>query len=332
MITLKDIAKEAGLSVAQVSRALNDHDDVSKETKQKVEDIANSLGYVKNISAHRLVMGVSNRIDFVVQGFTDEDNMLEHNEFYAMINGVNKYANEKRYEVIIYILQPTEKSYVQFFRERGIRNAILYGFEYDDPKFQELLSITCNMVCIDIPINGENKGSVIVNNTHYCTQAVEAIINSGKQNIALLTGSPHAVVSIEREAGYRIALTKKKLPIKENYIVDADFRQSVAYEKTLYLLQQNPEIDAFFCISDYMAIGCMEAILSIGKVIPDDIAVMGFDDIPISRYVTPKLSTVKQYSFNKGFEAAKLLIQIENKEQVNPTVILNCEMQLRDSI
>ncbi|ONI45591.1 hypothetical protein AN641_03710 [Candidatus Epulonipiscioides gigas] len=332
MITLKDIAKEADLSVTQVSRALNGHEDVSEETRKRVQTLANTMGYVKNLAAHRLVTGTSNQIAFVVQGFKNKNNESEYNEFYDILNGIHQFSSEKQYETVLYIIQSIQHSYIQFFKEKGIQNAILYGFDYDDPKLIELLNTNYNIVCIDIPVEGINKGCVVINNTYYSTLAVEALLNSGKQNIAIITGSHHASVSLEREAGYRIALQKKRIPIIEEYIVDANFNQQIAYQKTLKLLEQYPQIDGFFCISDYMALGCMEAIKNIGKIIPKDIAIIGFDDIPITRYVAPKLSTISQNSYSKGFEAAKLIDAIKQSLSIDTTVILNCELKIRASI
>lgn len=119
--------------------------------------------------------------------------------------------------------------------------------------------------------------------------------------------------------------------INEAYIFNGDFRKQKARQVTLEVLERHPEIDGFFCASDYMALGCMEAIQTMGKRIPEDIGVIGFDNIPITRYVKPKLSTVAQDDYQKGYEAAKLLIQMENGEMIQKTVTLSCEMKIRES-
>jgi len=332
MITLKDIAKKAGLSVTQVSRALNGHEDVSDQTKQRVRAIANEMGYIKNAVAHRLVTGTSNQIAFVVQGFDNKVKEEEYNEFYAILNGIYQFGSEHKYETVLYIIKSSQQSYVQFFREKGIQNAVMYGFNYDDAKLLDLLETSYNIVCIDILVAAKNKGCVVVDNTHYSMLAVEALLRSGKSNIALITGNQHAMVSLEREAGYRIALQKQKIAINGDYVVDANFSQKVAFQKTLELLKKHPQLDGFFCISDYMALGCLEAIQSLGKVIPKDIAVIGFDDILVSRYTTPKLSTINQNNYSKGFEAAKLVDALKREDYVTTTIILSCELKLRDSI
>ena len=332
MVRLKDIAKEAGMSVTQVSRALNNHNDVSEDTKVRIREIAKKMGYVKNMAAQKLVMQVSNQISLVIKGFENISSTQEYNSIYPILCGINQCMNETKYEVVTYILQEHVSSYIEYFQERGISQAILVGFEYDDEKLHELLESNYTCVCIDIPVEGQNKGCVITNNTLYAAQAVEALLESGKKHIAMISGTSHAIVSIEREAGYRVALRKRKIEIREEWIFNGNFQQDQAKEVALKALTTYPEIDGFFCASDYMALGCMEAVESLGKKIPEDIAIIGFDNIPVTKYVKPKLSTVAQDDYRKGYEAAKLLIQLANKENVQKTVMLNCEIILRESV
>lgn len=332
MIRLKDIAQAAGMSVTQVSRALNDHNDVSEETKIKIRELAKKMGYVKNVAAQKLVMQVSNQIALVIKGIENAGDTMEYNAIYPILCGINQYTNKVGYELIVYILQENIENYTDYFQQKGITAAILCGFDYDDEKLHELLETNSACVCIDIPIEGHKKGCVITNNTLYASQAVEALIHSGKKNIAMISGTPHAMVSIEREAGYRVALRKHKMDIKEEYITNGDFKKKSAREATYEILKQYPEIDGFFCASDYMALGCMEAIQNIGKSVPKDIGVIGFDNIPITKYVKPKLSTVAQDDYQKGYEAAKLLIELVKGEENQKTVTLSCEMKIRESI
>ncbi len=329
MITLKDVAREANMSVTQVSRALNGHDDVSEETKARIRQIANELGYIKNTMAQKLVMQVKNEIALVIKGFEDEANLSDYNPIYKILCGVNKLATEKNWELVVFMLQDSTSSYVEFFRNKGISKAILSWFEYDDERLIELIDSNISCVFIDIPVEGNRNGCVITNNILYATQAVEALIRSGKKHIAMISGTPHAMVTIEREAGYKVALEKHQMKIYPYY--DGDFNQKKAKDMTKKALEENPEIDGFFCASDYMAFGCMEAIEAFGKRIPEDIAVVGFDDIPISRHIKPTLSTIRQDDFAKGYEAAKLLTELEENNEKS-VVTLGCEFIKRDSL
>ncbi len=330
MITLKDVAKAAGMSVTQVSRALNNHDDVSEETKVRIRQIANELGYIKNTMAQKLVMQVKNEMAVVVKGFENEENISDYNPIYKILCGVNKLVSEKQYELSVYMIQDSVTSYVEYLRNKGISKAILSGFEYDDKRLLELINSNIRCVFIDIPIDEGNNGCVIINNMLYSTQAVEAMIKTGKKHIAMINGTSHATVSIERESGYKIALAKRAMPNYETY--EGDFSRRKAKSETLRALKEHPEIDGFFCASDYMAMGCIEALEDMGKRVPEDIAVVGFDDLPISRYLKPALSTVHQDDFAKGYEAAKLLWEFSESEASSNIVTLGCELIIRDTI
>lgn len=329
-MTLKDVAKAANMSITQVSRALNNHDDVSEETKQRIQAIAKELGYVKNITAKKLAMKETREVALVLKGFEDPSNMVEYNTIYPMLYGANKVISEQEQELVIHIVPDNIASYVSYCRNKGIEKAIFSGFDYDDERLKELIESNITCVFVDIPIEGEKKGCVIINNSFYATQAVEALLKSGKEHIAMISGNPHAIVSIEREAGYKIALSKVK---KQGYeIQSGEFNRECAKEITLQMLKKYPEIDGFFCASDYMAIGCIEAVQSIGLRVPEDVGVIGFDNIPISKYIKPNLSTVAQDDIRKGYEAAKLLLNLDKGEATIKTVSLECEVLCRDSI
>ncbi len=330
MITLKDVAREANMSVTQVSRALNNHDDVSEETKARIRKIANDMGYIKNTMAQKLVMKVKNEMAVVVKGFENEDSVSDYNPIYKILCGVNKLVNEKQYELTVYIIQDDVSSYVEYFRNKGISKAILTGFEYDDKRLMELIESNISCVFIDIPIDEGNNGCVVTNNMLYATQAVEAMIKSGKSNIAMINGTSHATVSIERESGYKIALAKKELQSYESY--KGEFSRRRARTETLRALEEHPEIDGFFCASDYMAMGCIEALENVGRKVPEEIAVIGFDDLPISKHLKPALSTVRQDDFAKGYEAAKLLWEFAEGETKSHIVTLGCELVLRETV
>ncbi|OON92193.1 MAG: hypothetical protein ATN32_09895 [Candidatus Epulonipiscium fishelsonii] len=332
MVTLKDIAKASGLSITQVSRALNNHTDVSDDTKVKVNKIATSMGYVKNMSAQRLAMQLSNQIAIVVKGIEKETELMEYNSVYPIVCGANKYANHNNYEIAMYIIPDDINSYVNYFQQKGIGKAILFGFEYNDKRFLELLESQYICVCIDIPIEKENKGCVVTDNTLYATYAVEALIKSGKKTIAMINGKSQAIVSIERKAGYLAALSNYNLEHRQKYIFNGNFDRAKTEHLTLQIMKDYPDINGFFCASDYMAMGCMNALQTIGKKIPQDVGIIGFDNIPISKFIKPSLSTVSQNDFKKGYEAAKLLINICENKATQKTTSLSCSLELRESI
>lgn len=331
MVSLKDIAAASGISLTQVSRALNNHSDVSEETKQKVRRIAKEMGYVKNINAQRLATKVSNQIAVIVIGMNEDANDSGGNIFIDIIRGINKFATEVEYEAIIHLVEnKRKKSYLEYCKERAIEGVIIIGSQFDDPRFTELVESDFPCVAIDIQIDGKNKGSVIINNTYYSMIAVNEIIKSGKNKIAMLSGTEHDMVSLERKAGYEMALRTNKLTVDENIIINCEFDYNKSIEATRDLLNCN--VDGIFCASDYMALGAIKAIEENGLRIPEDIAVFGFDGIPIGQYIRPRLTTIKQDNYKKGYSSAKLLYEILTGKENMGTIVVPCTVEKRESV
>lgn len=331
MVGLKDIAKACGLSITQVSRALNDHKDVSEKTKIRVREISNQLGYVKNINAQILATKDSKQIAIMIFGI-DKDKNNEPSIIFNIIKGVNRFAKEKGYEAVVYLNEDPELSYLSFCKQRGLAGIILFGINYEDANFKEIVSSSYPGVAIDIPVEGVNKGSIVVNNIYYSMQAVNALVERGRRKIAMVCGHGHSMVDVERRSGYEMTLGNHNIPVDSDLIVYADFDTKKAYEVTLDLFKKHPDIDGVFCASDFMAIGTMDALKYLGKRVPEDVSVFGFDGIVIGEYYTPKLSTIKQDNVQKGYLAAKLLIDILNHEVDSQTIVVPCEILDRGSI
>ncbi len=332
MINLKDISKASGFSVTQVSRALNNHEDVNEETKHKIQKIATEMGYVKNITAQRLSSKKSNQIAVIVHGVEEDINDFNTNILFSILKGVNKFALSVDYEPIIHLVDKSDISYLNFCRQRGISGVILVGIKYDDPKFQELVQSNFPCVVIDIPIEGKKKGCVVVNNNYYSICAVSLLIEKGRRNIALISGHNHAMVTIERKIGYKTALLSAGIQYNENFIISADFEYEKAYRKTIELLTKYNEIDAIFAMSDIMAIGALKAAKHLNKKIPEDISIFGFDGISITQFVNPAISTIKQDNFKKGYSAAKLLYEILHETNEENTILIPCDIIVTESI
>lgn len=333
MVTIKDIAKACGISITQTSRALNNYDDVSKATKEKVHKVAKELGYVKNITAQRLASKSSNQLAIIAQGLEDDHNQLGTSVVFNTIKGINKFALSVNYEPIIYLVgSKMDTSFYDFFRQRNIAGAILQGIRYDDKNFENLINSDFPCVAIDVNIEGKNKGCVVINNCYYSMVAVENLIKKGRKNIGIILGHKHAMVTIERKIGYQIALEKNNIPFREELLIECNFSYDIAYKKTKKLISDYPEIDGLFCTSDVMAIGALNAIKDSNKSIPNDISLFGFDGIPTSRFTNPPLSTIQQNYIKKGEEAARLLYEILTKKCKEKTVIVPCEIVITNSI
>jgi LacI family transcriptional regulator len=330
--TIKDIAKVAGVSITTVSRALNGYSDVNEKTRQKIIEIAKQLNYSPNTLARGLVMNKSKTIGLLVSGLTRES--AKDNFTFEVLAGVNQYVSEVDYDMVLFSTTSTkqrEKTYTQLCRERRVDGAILQGIRSDDPYLQEVVESDIPCVLIDIPIESETVGYVTTDNVLGAKKAVEHLISLGHKNIAMINGYSYAFVSEQRLKGFKEALLEAGLPIHEEWIADGEFREDNAEREALRLLTNYPHITAFFCASDLMALGVIKAAKRLGKRIPDDVAIIGYDDIILASYATPPLSTIAQNKFAMGYEAAKLLIHMLEGKATSHVKILETELKIRES-
>ncbi len=333
MVTIKDIAKKAGISVTTVSRALNDYYDVSPTTKALIQSIAKEMGYVPNRSAQSLVKQKSNTLAIILSGLEKEGG--KDNIVYGMLSGMYAFAETVNYEVALFTTstaQQKKKSYVQFCKEHNIGGAVVNGIRTDDPFFEELLHSDLPCVLIDVFMEGKNTCNISIDNVKASQQAVEYLIKNNHKNIAMINGRKEASVSVERQKGYINALTASGIEVKGDYLVYADYLEETAYEKTKELIKKFPEITALFCASDMMALGSIRAIKNCGLCIPQDISVVGFDNIPLSAYSTPALTTISQDFYFMGYEASRQLLKMINNEPVKKNVFLKHKLLERDSV
>ncbi|MBA2874281.1 LacI family DNA-binding transcriptional regulator [Thermaerobacillus caldiproteolyticus] len=332
MTTIKDIAKAAGVSITTVSRALNGYSDVNEKTRQKIIDIAKQLNYSPNTLARGLVMNKSKTIGLLVSGLTRES--AKDNFTFEVLAGVNQYVGEVDYDMVLFSTTSTkqrEKTYTQLCRERRVDGAILQGIRVDDPYLQEVVESDIPCVLIDIPIESETVGYVTTDNVLGAKKAVRHLVELGHKCIAMINGYEYAFVSEQRLKGFKEALFEADLPFYEHWVANGAFKEEQAEQEAIRLLTEYPDITAFFCASDLMALGVMKAVKQLGKRVPDDVAVIGYDDIILASYATPTLSTIAQNKFAMGYEAAKLLIQMLEGKAQSHVRILETELKMRES-
>lgn len=330
MVKLVDVANACGLSVSQTSRALNGKPDVSEETKRLVNQTAAAMGYVKNLTAQSLSAKKLTQLAVVVTGVSEQ---TENSAFlFGIMQGVNSFASQNGYETVIYIMEKSPECFETYCRQRGVGGLILMNADYDEPAVKRLTAGEFPCVLIDIPCTGTKKGCVVVNNAYYSRIAVEQMIKRGRKRIAMITGNGHSVVEKEREEGYMQALRQAGLPVRREWIVKGDFRYDMAHEQAVRLMEKEPRIDGFFCASDFMALGVMNALRAQHCKVPKQVSVFGFDGLPSGDCARPRLSTIRQNQKYKGYLAARMLTEILADEPYEPTVAVPCEVCLRESV
>lgn len=332
MATIRDIAKKSGYSISTVSKALNGYEDISPEAKNKIIRIAEEIHYIPNLRSKNLSRREKSSIAFIFSGLKKDG--AADGIIYNIMAGAYAYATNMNYDVQIYttnVSKQKEISYYRFCKERNIEGAVVQGISTDDPYFTELVNSNLPCVLIDICTDNQNVGFISIDNVKAAQEATNYLIGIGHRNIAMINGRPNAFVSQLREEGFRKALGEKNIEINENWIVSGDFSRSKAYNEAYKLLQLYPEITAIFCASDLMALSVYEAAEKLGISIPDDLSVVGFDNIPLSSFISPKLTTVKQDMYKIGYEAAKLLKSIIKGEKIERHKIMDYELLIRDS-
>ncbi|EHR0219380.1 LacI family DNA-binding transcriptional regulator [Clostridium perfringens] len=309
MASIKDVAKLAGVSVSAVSKVFNGYTDIGEKTKEKVIKVAKELEYSPNIVAQSLSKKQTNSIALILSNFNESNG--EDGTVFKVMSGVFQGCSENGYELSIFTAtqsQQQEKSYYQMCRERNVGGVIIMGLKTTDRYFTEIINSEIPSVVVDTQIIGENTSSISIDNIKAAKEAVTFLIKNGHRNIGFINGHNKAVVSKERREGYIQALREEGIKVKERFIGDCEYSEIKSYMNAERYLKKNPELTAIFFASDFMAIGFMRRCKEIGVKVPEDISVMGFDDINLCKYVSPPLSTINQDFWKMGYESVKLLL------------------------
>lgn len=333
MPSIKEIAAQAGVSITTVSKVLNNYSDVSENTKARVREVAQRLGYTPNMAARNLALGRSNIIGLVLSDIRETDS--NGNIIFRILVGAKNLCTEKDYELLIIITDVKKqhsKKLSQLCKERQISGVIVYGLKPGDPYFQEITESELPCIAIDIKMKGNNLATVTTDNIAAVKEVISHLHSKGHRHIGFVNGLKDVAVSVYREKGYRTAMQELGLEIGEGYVKYADYYEEKAYAKTLELVRENPEITAIFCASDLMALGALKAIGSLDKKVPEDIAVVGFDGIQLSEYSNPRLTTVVQDFKGMGKTAADTLIKMLQGESVDQTSYVPYCFRIRESV
>lgn len=334
MITIKDIAKLAGVSSSTVSKVLNNYTDISEETRRRVQKIIVEHHFSPNSSAQNLTLKKRKNIALVMSGLdeVDENDIIPIRELKGVLANATTYGYDIAFHPITSIMQKT-KSYYAFCSENNIAGAVLAGIRTDDPYFQELANSDIPCVLIDIYAQGNHSSSISIDNVEASITAVQYLIDHNHKHIGIMNGKLQSVVGIERYAGYCQALINNKIELHKEYTFTADFDEECAYHAGIQLLSNHQEITAVFCASDVMAVGLYRAAKELHKRIPEDISVIGFDDIPIAKYISPSLTTIHQDFYNFGYRAVDLLSDlIQNPDKGGSHIFDAYELIKRQSV
>ncbi len=335
--TLEEVAKLAGVSRSTVSRVINQHPSVRPEVRERVWAVIRETGYQPHAAARSLATRRTRVIGLVIpQSVTT---LFTDPYFPILIRGVADACNIHHYHLMLSLFSQgqagnsrarQDELYQQVLRGRYLDGVVISSAPLDDPIFPRLLQDGVPFVIVG-RYPHERIHYVDVDNVNGARMAVEHLLRLGHERIATITGPLNMCAGQDRLEGYRQALASRGIPIDEKLIAEGDFTEQGGRTAMQRLLPYRPT--ALFAASDVMAIGAIKVIRDAGMRVPEDIAVVGFDDIPLASMVEPPLTTVRQPIEQLGSMAVKLLIGLMENPEGNTVhrVVLPTELVVRAS-
>lgn len=329
--TLEDIAKLAGVSRSTVSRVINNQPYVSEPVRQHVKEVIKLAGYHPNAAARTLASQRSWMIGLVLP--RNVSSFFSDPYFPRLTQGIAQACNQHNYTLALFLVSTKddeEKIFPRLSRKGSLDGVLLQSGQIGDQLMERLVNSQIPLVICGRPLQTEQVSYIDVDNFNAAYNAVSHLIRLGYQRIAHISGMAGSAVTIDRLAGYRKALVDRDCPLDETLIAEGDFSAAGGYYAMRKLLSARPE--AVFVASDLMAVGAMRAVREAGLSIPQDIAFVGFDDLPIATQVEPQLSTICQPILEFGSRAVDILIDlIENGIKPDRHIILDTKLILRES-
>lgn len=333
-VTIKDVARVAGVSPSTVSRVISDSQRISQKTKKLVRKTMKELGYHQNAIARSLVTQKTNTIGLVMARPTQE--AFANPFFSEIIQGIAVVTQEKHYNLILSSTgdyHEEQEETIKLIRNRRVDGVILMASRSNDELISQLLEVEIPFVLIGR--SPEHQGIPIVNNDNIRAvyDTVNYLFEKDYQNIIALSGPKEYIFSQDRILGYQKALVEHTHRNHRIIYID-DFTYGDGYQGTLEFLKSNKKyFDAIFAFDDMIAMGALHAVQDYGLRVPQDIGIVGFNDDPMISYQRPALTTVKIPINKMGREAAKMLINIlDNKDYQGEEIILETELIIRDTL
>lgn len=327
MATIKDVAKAAGVSVATVSRVINNAENVKEETKEAVQKAIEALHYSPNGLGRNLRMLETKRILVLL-------NTISNQFFSRVVKGIEDKAREENYTVMICTTRGNRKNLndsIALLQSKVVDGAIMMTREMPEREFSALCK-TYPIVCACEPWKGKSAPRVGIDDFTASFDAVEFLIRRGKKRIALFEGGKGSYSSYLREQGYREALQKHQIPLEENLLFQEGYTYNAGIRAVDKMLNLKDLPEAIFAFADSTAIGAIKRLSERGISVPKDISVMGFDNTAVSEMCLPSITTVAQPQYEIGWKAMEILISQLNGVRKLKSITLPHQLIQRDSV
>jgi LacI family transcriptional regulator len=327
-VTIRDVARAAGVSVATVSRAFNDSGPVHAETKQRIREVALAMRYVPNGAARTLTTSKANACGVLLPDL--------YGEFFSeVIRGIDQTARRQGHHILVsssHDDQAELEAAVRAMRGR-VDGLILMVPDIDIRAVQANLPDQIPVVLINAADGAGAFDTITIDNYGGAYAMVRHLLATGRDKVAIITGSPRNHDARERLRGYSAALWDGGAEWRADWEIPGDFTEAGGYRAAKALAMLDPRPNAVFAANDAMAIGALSAFRELGLLVPVDIAVGGFDDVPMSRYMSPPLTSVHVAISELGVQAMTTLLDAirDQNQHVRRRIVLSATLRVRDS-
>ncbi len=331
-VTIKDVARVAGVSPSTVSRVLSNHPKISPATVRKVREAMESLGYHPNIMAKSLVSKSTHTIGLVLPRLVEE---FSNPFFSEVLRGMLACANSAGYDVLMSSANNRQEeldSVNRMILGRRVDGVILMAPRKADPVVEKLLEHDFPFALLGRSLDHENLLCVNNDNVTAAYDATNHLIAQGHTRIGFVSGPPDMVVSEDRLEGYRRAMKEAGLPYRNDWIMSAEMLQAGGFHATSLVMNQPERPTAFVVIDDVVAFGFIRQIYEIGLRVPEDVSIVGFNNIMLSELSNPPISTVDIGIYHLGYMTVQLLIRKLSGEEIQqPELVLPHRLIVRGS-
>ncbi|MEL7657704.1 MAG: LacI family DNA-binding transcriptional regulator [Bacillota bacterium] len=327
MTPIQEVAKKANVSVATVSRVLNNNIYVKQETREKVMQAIKELNYSPNLSGRILRRNETKVVLILLPTIS--------NPFYAKaVTGIRHVADKMGYLTLICNTESSKEKEMEFLdllKYKQADGAIIMSHDMEIDKLEEIRESHPIVQCFEY--QQSNKLSYVsVDNEKAAYDAVDYLIQIGHSKIGLVGCHPAYSSAVQREEGYKKALSGAGIELDPNLIIRGDYGFKSGYDCAIELMERNQKPTAIFAISDMQAIGVIKALKTIGLRVPQDVSVMGFDNITMAEIYDPSVTTVYQPAYKIGSKAMTILIEELKSETYKPQhILMKHELIIRES-
>jgi LacI family transcriptional regulator len=311
-VTIRELARLSGVSVGTVSRALNGYADVRSETRERIMRLAHELDYTPAAAARSLVTQRSHVIGvFMETGEGHPD--LQHPFFHEVLGGLKQRVGAQGFDLLLFASERPGNgygphSYLKRARHHSVDGVALIGLDQEHAEVRRLVRAEIPCVGIDMDLEGASAEVVMSDNHSGAEAAVRHLHELGHRRIATITGMLESRPGIDRLRGYRSASQALGLAYRDEYVAYGDFYAESGREATARLLALPEPPTAIFAAADMMAIGAVRAAAEAGLRVPEDLSIVGFDDIQLAPHLNPPLTTIRQDKLGLGGAAGDALV------------------------